>query len=187
MKSDKHCKASRSTKGKALRWPCDAVFTATSSEEGHNICKTAIPASVPTIGFRCSCSLYPCLKKCADKLGIDIYHTHMTMFRFPWHPRKGLIFLPRHPNIVHMQSVVSVASHVSHQPRSTSRHRVPQRGGGIFGLPAIHGDDLIPEHRVVVHSRIHFTLTVGKALMSLPVCKGVSITTPAQGAPHELQ
>jgi hypothetical protein len=46
VKPDKHCKASRSTEGKAWRWPCDVVFTATSSEEGHNICKTAMPASV---------------------------------------------------------------------------------------------------------------------------------------------
>ena len=68
-----------------MRWLCDAVFAATSSEEGHNICKTAMPASVPTIGFRCSRSLRPCLRKslCADKLGIDIYHIDMTMFCFP--------------------------------------------------------------------------------------------------------
>lgn len=120
---------------------------------------------------------------CADKLGIDIYHIDMTMFCFPWYPRKGLIFVPRHPNIV-----VSVASHVSRQPRSTSRRRVPQRGGGIFGLPVIHGDDPILEHRASVYSLVHFTepLIVGKALfpvISLPVCKGVSITTPA----HELR
>jgi hypothetical protein len=153
VKFNKHYKASRSTKGKAWRWPCDVVFTATSSEEGHNICKTAMPASVPAIGFRCSRSLCPCLRKSlyVGKLGIDIYHIDMTMFRFPWYPRKRTNLAPRHPNIVHMQGIVSVASHVWRQPRSTSRHRMPQRGGGIFGLPVIHGGDPIPVHRAAAH------------------------------------
>jgi hypothetical protein len=49
VRPDKHCKASRSTKAKSRRWSSDVVFTATSSEEGHNICKTALSASVPAI------------------------------------------------------------------------------------------------------------------------------------------
>jgi hypothetical protein len=134
VKSDKHYKASGSTKGKAWRWPCDVVFTATSSEEGHNICKTAMPASVPAIGFGCSRSLCPCLRKslCVDKLGIDIYHIDMTMFCFPWYPRKRTNF-GSETSKCRTSARRCVASHVSRQPRSTSRHRVPQRGGGILG------------------------------------------------------
>ena len=51
MKPDKHCKASRLTKAKVWRWSCDVVFTATSNE-GHNICKTALSALVHAIWVR---------------------------------------------------------------------------------------------------------------------------------------
>jgi hypothetical protein len=192
VKSDKHYKASRSTKGKAWRWPCDVVFTTTSSEEGHNICKTAMPASVPAIGFGCSRSLCPCLRKslCVDKLGIDIYHIDMTMFCFPWYPQKRTNFSSETSKC--RTSAMCPSPAMSHANQDLLVAIGCLNVAGDFGLPAIHGDDPIPEHRASVHSLIHFTepLIVGKALfpvMSLPVCKGVSITTPAQGGPHELR